>query len=168
MRAGWRGAPRIRAKAASVTADERHFEGFLAEFEPSVAALGRAAVAHLSQRLPSADVMVYDNYNFFVTGFSHNERPSEAVFSIVMSAKGVALCFLQGAALPDPHGILRGSGKVVRNVRLRSIEDFDRPDVEVLVSLALDNTRVPFDPKRAGRFSIRSVSPKKRPRRKPT
>ena len=149
-----------------MTTDERRFEGFLAEFEPSVAALGRAAVAQLRKRLPSADVMVYDNYNFFVTGFSPTERPSDAVFSIVMSAKGVALCFLQGAALPDPHGILRGSGKIVRNVGVQAVEDFDRPEVAMLLSLALDNARVPFDPKRDGRFYIRSVSAKKRPRRK--
>ncbi len=150
-----------------MTIDERRFESFLAEFEPGVAALGRAAVASLRERLPSADVMVYDNYNFLVTGFSPNERPSDAVLSIVMSAKGVALCFLQGAALPDPHGILRGSGKVVRNVRLRAIGDFDAPGIAMLLSIALDAGRVPFDPHRSGRFYIRSVSTKKRPRRKP-
>jgi hypothetical protein len=149
------------------TTDERRFETFLAEFEPGVAALGRAAVEKLRERLPYAEVMVYDNYNFLVTGFSPNERPSDAVLSIVMSAKGVALCFLQGAALPDPHRILRGSGKVVRNVRLESIHDFDAPDVAMLLSLALDNARVPFDSQRGGRFYIRSVSAKKRPRRKP-
>jgi hypothetical protein len=149
------------------TTDERCFETFLAEFEPGVAALGRAAVEKLRERLPYADVMVYDNYNFLVTGFSPNERPSDAVLSIVMSAKGVALCFLQGAALPDPHRILRGSGKVVRNVRLETIGNFDAPDVAMLLTLALDSARVPFDPKRSGRFYIRSVSAKKRPRRKP-
>ena len=149
------------------TTDERRFESFLAEFEPGVAALGRAAVENLRNRLPSADVMVYDNYNFLVTGFSPNERPSDAVLSIVMSAKGVALCFLQGATLPDPHRILRGSGKVVRNVRLQTIGDFDAPDVAMFLDLAIDSARVPFDPHRSGRFYIRSVSAKKRPRRKP-
>ncbi|MGA8533491.1 MAG: hypothetical protein WB615_05230 [Candidatus Tumulicola sp.] len=149
------------------TSDERRFEEFLAEFTPEAAALGRAAVKRLRKRLPSADVMIYDNYNFLVAGFSPNERPSDAVFSIVMSARGVALCFLEGAGLPDPHHILRGSGRVVRNVRLDSTDDFARPEVAMLVEVALDHARVAFDPDRAGRFYVKSVTARKRARRKP-
>jgi hypothetical protein len=149
------------------TADEHRFESFLADFAPEVAALGRKAVDTLRKRLPTADVMIYDNYNFLVAGFSPSEHPSEAVLSIAMSAAGVNLCFLQGASLPDPHRILRGSGSVARNVRLASIDDFSRSEVAMLVDLAIDSARVPFDPKRKGRFYVRSVSAKKRPRRKP-
>jgi hypothetical protein len=83
-----------------------------------------------------------------------------------MSARGVALCFLQGASLPDPSGILRGSGRVVRNIRLASIHDFERPEVEMLFNVALDHARVGFDSKRSGGFYVKSVSAKKRPRRK--
>ena len=146
-------------------ADERRFEGFLAEFEPDIAMLGRAAVARLRLLLPSADVMIYDNYNFLVAGFSPNERPSDAVLSIALSKNGVALCFLQGAGLPDPHSLLRGAGAVARNIRLASIDDFDRRDVADLIDTALALARVPFDPARQGRFYVKSVSEKRRPRR---
>jgi hypothetical protein len=145
--------------------DEKRFASFLAEFVPEVAALGRDAVGWLRARLPSADVMIYDNYNFLVAGFSPNERPSDAVLSIAMSKRGVALCFLQGAGLPDPHGLLRGSGNVVRNVRLASIGDFKRPEIEMLIDLALEHARVSFDAARTGKFYVKSVSEKKRPRR---
>jgi hypothetical protein len=109
--------------------------------------------------------MIYDNYNFLVAGFSPNERPSDAVLSVAMSARGVNLCFLWGAELPDPHRILRGGGNRVRNIRLSSIEDFDKPEVAMLVDLAIANAPAPFDETRAGRFYVKSVSPKKRPRR---
>jgi hypothetical protein len=148
-----------------VTADERRFESFLAEFSPEHAALGRDAVGWLRRRLPTADVMIYDNYNFLVAGFSPNSRASDAVFSIAMSARGVTLCFLQGATLPDPHHILRGSGRIVRNLRLASLDDFRRPEVQTLLEVALDHARVQFDPKRTGRFYVKSESAKKRPRR---
>ena len=147
------------------TADEKRFDGFLAEFDPAVAALGKAAVDVLCKMLPSADVMVYDNYNFLVAGFSPNDRPSDAVLSIALSARNVALCFLQGAELPDPNDILRGSGKVVRNVRLAAAEDLNCGPIAALLEAAISNARVPFDPARLGRFYVRSVSPKKRPRR---
>jgi len=145
--------------------DEARFEGFLAEFRPEIAAIGRAAVAKLRAALPSADVMIYDNYNFLVAGFSPNARPSDAVLSIALGARNVSLCFLQGAGLPDPDGLLRGSGNVVRNVRLASAADLDTPAVAALVKAALAHARVPFDDARAGRFYVKSVSAKKRPRR---
>lgn len=148
------------------TADERRFESFLAEFSPENAALGRGAVSWLRKRLPTADVMIYDNYNFLVAGFSPNDRPSDVVLSIAMSARGVALCFLQGATLPDPQRILRGSGRLVRNLRLASVNDFERPEVQMLLEIALDQARVPFDSNRTGRLYVRSVSRKKRPRQK--
>ena len=164
---------RFRAERVTTTsktlemsvADERRFEGFLAEFEPDIAMLGRAAVARLRLLLPSADVMIYDNYNFLVAGFSPNERPSDAVLSIALSKNGVALCFLQGAGLPDPHSLLRGAGAVARNIRLASIDDFDQRGVADLIDTALAHARVPFDPARQGRFYVKSVSEKRRPRR---
>lgn len=147
------------------TKDEVRFESFLSEFLPDIAALGRAAVKRLRAELPSADVMIYDNYNFLVAGFSPTDRASDAVLSIALGARNVNLCFLQGAGLPDPMGILRGSGNVARNIRLSSTADFDRPEVATLVQVAIDCARVRFDPARKGRFYVKSVSPKKRPRR---
>jgi hypothetical protein len=150
----------------SLSPDELRFEGFLSEFSPEIAALGRDATALLRARLPSADVMIYDNYNFLVAGFSPNQRPSDAVLSIALGAQSVSLCFLQGAGLPDPRGILLGSGKVVRHIRLASIDDFNRPEVTALLNAALASARVPFDPARVGSFYVKSVSAKKRPRRR--
>ncbi len=147
------------------SADEVRFEVFLSEFEPEVAALGRAAVVRLRALLPSADVMVYDNYNFLVIGFAPGERASDAVLSIALSKNGVALCFLQGAALPDPDRLLRGSGSVARNIRLNSVDAFDDAKIAILIDSALSSARVRFDPARRGRFYVKSVSAKKRPRR---
>src|SRR5690242_6070419 len=109
--------------------------------------------------------MIHDNYNYLIAGFSPNSRPSDAVLSVALGARGVNLCFLQGAALPDPDHILRGSGNVARNDRLTSLEDFDRPDIAMLIDLAIANALVQFNPGRTGRFYVKSVSLKKRPRR---
>lgn len=110
--------------------------------------------------------MIYDNYNFLVAGFSPNDRPSDAILSIAMSARGVNLCFLQGAVLPDPQRMLRGNGNRVRNIRLFSIKDFEKSEVAMLVDLAIAGASTPFDENRKGRFYVRSVSAKKRPRRR--
>jgi hypothetical protein len=50
--------------------------------------------------LAGAIAMVYDNYNRLVVGFCPNERPSDAIFSLVLYPRRVGFCFLQGAVFP--------------------------------------------------------------------
>jgi hypothetical protein len=151
--------------SASALTHEKQLAAFIAKFAPENAALIRAARKKMRERLPRAIELVYDNYNFFVIGFGPTERPSDAIFSLAAQAKGVSLCFLQGSGLPDPKGILRGSGNVVRNIRLESAATLDRPEVRALIQAALERAKTPMDPKGAHRLVIRSVSAKQRPRR---
>jgi hypothetical protein len=110
--------------------------------------------------------MAYDNYNFFVIGYSPTERPSDAIVSIAAAANGVGLCFIRGASLPDPKKILVGSGKQTRFIRLESADVLQRPEVEALLAAASARARTPFPARGRGSLVIRSVSAKQRPRRK--
>jgi hypothetical protein len=110
--------------------------------------------------------MVYDNYNALVIGFVPNERPSDAIFSVVLYPDHVSLCFLQGAGIPDPRGRLLGSGNVARHVRLESADTLDEPEIVSLMNTALHRAKVPLDPKQPRRLIIKSISAKQRPRRR--
>ena len=77
-----------------------------------------------------------DNYNFFVIGYGPTERPSDAILSLTGAAKGVGLCFIHGASLPDPQKILLGSGNQTRFIRADSVEVLPRPAVEGLITAA--------------------------------
>ena len=149
---------------ARMVSPEAQLAGFIEKFTPETAALIRAARKKMRALLPDAVELVYDNYNFFVIGYGPSERPSEAVFSIAAQAKGVSLCFLQGAGLPDPHRLLRGSGNVVRNVRLAGVATLEQPEVLALIDVARRRAKVPFGDGEH-RLIIRSVSAKQRPRR---
>lgn len=139
--------------------------GFIAKFTPEIAALIKAVRAKLRRRLPHATEIVYDNHNFFVIGFGPTERPSEAILSIAAYARGVGLCFLDGARLPDPQKLLRGSGKQVRNIQLPSAATLDDPAVEALIASAVTRAPVSFDPAAPRHLIIKSISAKQRPRR---
>lgn len=132
-----------------------------------MAKLIRAARAKMRKRLPQALELVYDNYNFFVIGYCPNEKAGDAIFSLAAQAKGLSLCFLQGAKLPDPKRLLRGSGNVVRNIRLESADTLDDPDVEALISVALKRAKTPMPAQGKHQLIIKSVSEKQRPRRAP-
>ena len=146
---------------------ERQLKSFIAKFEPKHQRLIRAVRAALRKRLPAAHEMVYDNYNFFVIGYSPTERPSDAILSIAAGASGVGLCFIHGATLPDPRNVLIGSGRQTRFVRLESADVLARPEVEALITAAVARSKVPLASRGRGRLIIRSISAKQRPRRRP-
>jgi len=154
--------------AAAVTgpAAEKRLGAFIAKFSVSDQARIRAARRDMRRRLAGAFELVYDNYNFFVIGYGPTERPSDAILSLAAQANRLALCFLQGARLPDPAGILKGSGRQVRSVRLESASDLQRPEIAHLIKLAVERAAAPLPAGRT-KLVIRSVSAKQRPRRKP-
>jgi hypothetical protein len=44
--------------------------------------------------------------------------------------------FFQGTELPDPHGLLQGSGKFMRHVKIRPDVDIDRVALTELIKMA--------------------------------
>src|SRR5580700_7760223 len=98
----------------------QQLKGFIAKFDPAMGKLIRECRTAMLKRFPTANELVYDNYNFFVVGYCTTVRPSDCVVSLAANAKGIGLSFFHGATLPDPHRILQGSGNQNRFVRLRS------------------------------------------------
>jgi uncharacterized protein DUF1801 len=145
---------------------EKQLKGFVEKFEPRHQMLIRAVRKALRRRFPTAYELAYDNYNFFVIGYSSSERPSDSIVSIAAGANGVGLCFIRGASLPDPKEILLGSGNQTRFVRLESADVLARPEVEALVSAAVTQAKTPLRATGRGKLIIRSVSAKQRPRRR--
>ena len=140
--------------------------GFLAKYSPATAAAARAVHTGIRRLVPGAVELVYDNYNGLVIGFCPSERASHAVLSIFVARDHVSICFLQnGPDLPDPTGLLRGSGNVVRHIRLESPADLDTAPVRALIKESLRRADVPIDPKGRRRLVIRSVSKRQRARR---
>ena len=144
----------------------KQLEAFIEKFEPKARTLIRAVRRAVRRRLPAANELVWDNYNFFVIGYSATERPSDSILSIAAGASGVGLSFYRGSTLPDPGRILLGEGKQNRFIRLDSAKVLDRPDVEALIAAAISQARVPFAKSGRGRLIVRSVSKKQRARRK--
>jgi hypothetical protein len=150
----------MKEKSASAQLAE-----FIAKFDPKIAKVAKSILAAMRKRLPGAVEIVYDNYNALAIGFGPTERASDVIFSIALYPRWVTLFFLQGAQLPDPQKVLRGSGKVVRHVVLPDAEELDKPAIRDLMAVALHRAAKPLDGKGRGRIVIKSVSAKQRPRR---
>jgi hypothetical protein len=150
---------------AAKTTPEAQLRSFVAKFDRENQSLVRAVRRAVRKRLPTATELVYDNYNFFVIGYSPTERPSDSVLSIAAGANGVGLCFIRGARLPDPTKILQGSGNQTRFIRVPSAAVLERPEVKALIDAALAQAK-PMPATGRGKVVIRSISAKQRPRRR--
>lgn len=155
-----------RIASQGAAAGEKQLAGFIGKFDSKTAALIRSVRKVLRRRLPTADELVYDNYNFFVIGYCSTERPSDCILSIAAGANGVGLSFYYGATLPDPHKLLLGSGSQNRFIRIESAATLARPEVEELIAAATAQAESPLPASGRGKLVIRSISKKQRPRSK--
>ena len=151
---------------ALLTPAETQLQGFINKFEPKHSALIRAVRKVLRKRMPTANELVWDNYNFFVLSYGSTERPSDCIVTIAAAANGVGLSFYRGASLPDPKKILLGSGTQNRFIRVESADVLTRPEIDALITAAIAQAKTPLPTAGGGRLFIRSVSVKQKSRRK--
>ena len=127
----------------------------IAKQPPEMAKLTRAVLAKLRPRFPGAVEMVYDKKRGMVVGFCPDERASNVINSIGVYSKWINLYFFEGDTLPDPEGMLQGTGAIVRNIRVTAAADLDRPAVKALMAEALKRAHPKLDPKAKRKVIIR-------------
>jgi hypothetical protein len=159
---------RFRAMEGIVAATkdpEEQLASFLEKFLPEVAAQAEAVRNVMRRRYPTANELVYDNYNALAIGYGPTERTGEVIFSLAVYPRWVSLFFFQGRGLPDPERRLQGNGNQARHIVIDSLQVFDDPAVRALMDEAVARAAAPFDPRNRHRLIIKCVSARQRPRR---
>jgi len=143
---------------------DAELDAMIDRFLPDVAAVAREAIAHLTAMFPGAFRLVYDNYNALAIGFGPNEKMSHIMLSVALYPRWASLFLTNGPSLPDPKGLLKGEGGVVRHIRLFPGQIAD-PAVIALIGECADRRTLPIDPQGTAYTVIKSISAKQRPRR---
>jgi hypothetical protein len=112
---------------------------------PDMAKLTKAVLAKVRARLPGSVEMVYDKKNALVIGFCSTARASNVINSIATYTKWINLYFFEGDTLPDPEGLLQGSGSMVRSIRVTNADELDRPAVRALMAEARKRAEPPLN-----------------------
>jgi hypothetical protein len=153
------------ARADTAQSTARQVAGLIAKFDPSIAKIARSARAILRKRYPAAIELVYDNYNALAIGFSSTERTSDVFVSLAVYPRGVSLYFMYGRSLPDPEGLLQGSGRQGGFIRLENVAVLDKRAVKALLAEAIKRAKSPLPKTGRGYTVVKSISAKQRPRR---
>jgi hypothetical protein len=109
-------------------------ERLLAGKDPAVADLARRACALVSELLPDAVVTV-DAEN---VGFGTAPGYKGLYFTVAPHRSHVTLGIARGASLPDPAGLMEGTGKVHRHIKIRNESDLNHPALRALLAARLE------------------------------
>ena len=106
----------------------------LADHDEAVVVVTQWLRALVRATVPDAVESVYRGWHGF--GFRHPQ--AGYVCAVFPQAGEVRLSFEQGVRLPDPHGLLRGSGRQVRYVAVQAVDDPPAAHLVELIDAAVE------------------------------
>lgn len=95
----------------------------LGAFPVPVRELAGEVSAYLHNRLPGIEEQ--PDFPAKMIAFGYGPGYKDMICTLLLSQKGIKIGFYKGASLPDPSGLLTGTGKVHRYVEIRSGKDLD-------------------------------------------
>jgi hypothetical protein len=114
-------------------------EKLMAEHDPGIQAIERRLREVILEAMPDAREVV-DRGNHLLA-YSLGERMRDLAFAIIAHKAHVNLQLADGVDLADPDGLVEGTGKRIRHVKCRSVEDCDRPALRRLIDQQITATR---------------------------
>ena len=103
----------------------------LANYPPEVRALALGARALVLEVMPDAEEQA-DPADKLI-GYATGQKMADIKFVIMPLRAAVNLGVYGGASLPDPDGLLEGTGKRHRHVKLRTLADVRAPALRDLL-----------------------------------
>jgi hypothetical protein len=125
-------AAEARAATAAVEAD---VDRLLSEHPPGIQAIERALRVTIRSAFPAAVEQV--DFGNKLIAFGRSMKMRGLLFAIIAHRDWVNLQLADGADLPDPNGLVEGTGKRIRHVKIRSVEAASSAPVVALIEAQL-------------------------------
>jgi hypothetical protein len=123
------------AKMTKPAVPTRTFRELVAPYPSEVQALAKATRAFMLELLPKVTETI-DPTGPYIQ-YSYGPGYQGVVSYITINQKGVKLGVARGTSLPDPKGLLRGTGKGNRHVVINTPSDLRTPGLRQLVRAAV-------------------------------
>ena len=122
---------------------DRQLLGYLASYNPHVSDLTLALREVVLEEAPDAVESISRGYALAI-GFSFTGKPLKDGFChIVTYETHVNLGFNRGALLPDPNGVLAGTGKSIRLITIHNQNELEHPAIRRYLQAAIEQVDRP-------------------------
>lgn len=78
-------------------------------------------------------IIATPDFSANIIGYGFSSKYADTVCTIILSKKGIKLGLYKGSSLPDPSGLLQGSGKLHKYVQVLKEEDIHQPALKALL-----------------------------------
>jgi hypothetical protein len=116
-------------------APEADIARLLAEHPPELQAIEHSLRRLIRAEAPAAEERVDFGNKLIAFGWTMGMR--DLLFAVICHRSWVNVQFADGADLPDPTGMVEGTGKKIRHVKVRSLDDAASPALLALVRAQL-------------------------------
>lgn len=86
---------------------------------------------------PESNELFYHTHALTVV-FSISEKLSDAFCMLPIYTNHLNLGFNKGTLLKDPNKLLKGTGKLIRHMDVKTVQDYNNPKVKALLQEAID------------------------------
>jgi hypothetical protein len=109
------------------------FKSLLVKNSPEAQDLALKLRKLVRSLLPKAREIIFSGWG--VADYGHPDK-ARGYISIGPQKKYVNLYFMDGVDLPDPTGLLEGSGKRMRHVKIKTAKDLENKALKLLIKSA--------------------------------
>ena len=114
---------------------ETDMQAFLASYPPEVRDLALKLRALVLEVMPNA--LEHVDADDKMIGYGLSLKQPDIICAIAPYTSYVALMFGKGTELRDPEGLLKGTEKHVRHIKIREAGDIEAPALRALLEAAL-------------------------------
>jgi Domain of unknown function (DU1801) len=136
-----REAKEQRMAEGIVTSGDAEFRAMLSESPEPIARLALQARALIFEVLPQTVEVVWPHQRTSGYG-TGSKKMTEHFIWLAPHSKHLVFGFYYGSELSAPEGLLEGTGRLMRHVKIRRDEDLANPELRRLVEVATTH-RVP-------------------------
>lgn len=111
-------------------------EEFLKNYDPKVQEVCLKLRKIALELLPETEEILFEGWKNFSYGTGESRSDKDLIIYIAPLKDSVNLGFYRGANLPDKKNLLKGTGKLLRHIKLKSMVDHDINDIKQLIKEA--------------------------------
>ena len=106
---------------------------FILPYEEGIQKLMIELRNFITELVPQANELIWDNYNAVSTAYSKSEKLKDAFCHIAVYSKHVNFGFNRGAELTKTNIKLIGKGKLIRHIKVTNFQAFPKEEIKSMI-----------------------------------